>query len=123
MYPIHICVAYSSDKDKRLEYFRKILKEPEFYFTESHESSASIAVFKKYLLFEFEPDPERSAEQLAGLVAHEACHATYFIQEKIGNIFNNDIQEPQCYFIQYLTQLILERIWEHLHGSRKKEKR
>lgn len=122
VYPIEVHVSFCSDEEKTKKFFRKMTKEPNLEITNSTDfANARFSMYDKYCLFEFYPDLERSPSQLAGLVSHEAVHATWYIERWLGDIFDNNIQEPQCYLVQYLTQNILFEIWNYLKKRRKKK--
>ena len=40
--------------------------------------------------------------ECANTLVHECVHASWYLQEQIGNIFNTDAQETQCYIVQRL---------------------
>jgi hypothetical protein len=91
----------------------------EYHFRDT--AHASFSIVDNHCLFEFIPDLERSPSQFAGLVAHEAVHATWYIERYLGDMFNTDIQEPQAYLVQYLTQNITFNIWGYLRKRKKKK--
>jgi hypothetical protein len=111
IYPIDCHVAFTDDNQKALKYFQKATKTPALEVIPRINSAARVSVFKSHILFEFQHAKGHSKESWAALVAHEACHATWFAEQIIGDLFDCNITEPQCYLIQFITQEILERLW------------
>lgn len=114
VYPVSIHVAYSAYEEKVKAFFRKATGEKDLDRESPFIGDASCARFNKHILIQIKPDPKRPPEDLAGLVSHEAVHATWQTEQAIGDCFNMDIQEPQAYFVQYLVVNIFGRIWDYL---------
>lgn len=128
VYPIDIHVCYSEDKNKTEKYFQKKTGEPKLERYGNLESSARTSAYKYHILIEIKPEAARSPNQLASIVAHEAVHTSWMIEKQIGDLFDSNIQEPQCYLVQYITQEITRRIWtfirkKNLFMEKKRKKR
>lgn len=57
---------------------------------------------------------------LMNYIAHESCHASWKTEQLVGDIFDSDIQEPQCYLIGWLTEEIYKFITKKTPDSPKK---
>lgn len=114
IYPIDIHVCYSDNHDRTEEYFRKKTGEPKLERLGSLESSARTSRYKYDILIEIESDAARHPHHFAAIVAHEAVHATWLIEKALGNLFDSDIQEPQAYLVQFITQYITNKVWNHI---------
>ena len=119
IYPIDIHVCYSNDQEKIEKYFQKKTNEPKLERLGNLESTARTSRYKDHILIEIKPEAGRSPHQLAALVAHEAVHATWMIEKSLGDMFNQDIQEPQCYLVQFITQKITRVIWAYIRKNKK----
>lgn len=122
-YPVSIHVVYSNDAERVAKFFRKQTKEPNLeLICERKEdlSNARVSRWKEHLLFEFDPASGRGGHEFAGLVAHEATHAVYKMEDYLGNIMHQGAQEPHAYLVQYLVQNICNKIWGFIHKSKRK---
>ena len=116
--PITVFVSYGEDTEEALKYFHK---QTDLRFDVNGSHSGCVWVDTKadnrkgYKTFLFiRGDKKRPGAGLAGLVAHEAVHISYILSECAGSFFDPRIQEPQCYFVQFLVECICDRIWAHI---------
>ena len=42
------------------------------------------------------------------VIAHEAVHIAFFVNEKLGGIFNPESQESCCYLVEHIVREIME---------------
>ncbi len=111
VYPVFIDVIFTNDYEERDEFFKKVTGQKDLQTRPP--SNGSLHVYENHFLLHFEIK-DYSLSQYAGLIAHEATHTSWYIERELGDMFDNNIQEPQCYLIQYLTQNILFKWMEHL---------
>jgi len=45
----------------------------------------------------------------AGIIAHEACHAVYYMFKRLNIHHNADYSENYCYMVQYLVNFITQK--------------
>ena len=119
VYPIDVHVCYSNNQEKIEKYFRKQTGEPKLERYGNLESSARTSRYGYHILIEIKPETAKEPHQLAAMVAHEAVHATWMIEKALGDLFDSDIQEPQCYLVQYITQRITRKIWHFIRSKKK----
>lgn len=105
IYPINYHVIINGGQKETQSFFRKVTNDKTLEW-EPLKTDARFTLINGHCLFEFR-FKGHSQSQIAGLVAHEAVHASWYIEQEIGDLFNSDIQEPQCYLVQYLVQNIL----------------
>ena len=72
-----------------------------------YKEDLKLANGNQLVMLWFKGKGKLSSSQVAGIVAHEAVHASHAISDLIGTIFNSAIQEPQAYLVQRITQDIL----------------
>jgi|DEB0MinimDraft_3_1074331.scaffolds.fasta_scaffold00025_31 hypothetical protein len=126
IYPVSIHVVYSDDEERIGKFFSKAVGEDELVRQPCDitvRPDALVSSYGEHILMEFRPDEKRGGAALAALVAHEAVHASWRLERIVGDCFDMNIQEPQCYFVQYLVGEITNRIWEHLEKRKKNGKR
>jgi hypothetical protein len=119
VYPVDIHVCYSNNQDKIEKYFKYKTTEPKLERYGNMEVSARTSRYKNHILIEIKPEAARHANQFAGLIAHEAVHATWMIEKELGDLFDANIQEPQCYLVQYITQYITRKVWTFINKNNK----
>ena len=123
IYPISIHVVYSDDESRIDKFFKKATgcKDLERLACDVVvKSDALVSLHKSHILMEFRPDKNRNGSVFAGLVAHEAVHASWRLERIVGDCFDMNIQEPQCYFVQYLVGEITDRVWEYLSKRKRR---
>ena len=120
--PIYIHVIFSDSFEEKIKFFREKTGEPKLEKEDRHSGNASFSIYQNHCLFEFDLK-DRSISQWVGLIAHEAVHASWFIEKELGDMFDYNIQEPQCYLVQYLTQRITCEWLEHLKLTWAKDKK
>jgi hypothetical protein len=112
-FPGRVHIAMNEDQAERLKFFKKASGIDDLILPEINEwSHATFTPYKGQYFFQFPqlPRGELSLSQWAGLIAHEATHYTWYLEQDIGDLFDFNIQEPQCYLIQVITQDILDLI-------------
>ena len=123
IYPISIHVVYSDDEGRIEKFFRKVTGEKDLVRQPCDVTvrpDALVSSYQDHILMEFRPDKNRSGSVFAGLVAHEAVHASWRLERIVGDCFDMNIQEPQCYFVQYLVGEITDRVWEYLSKRKRR---
>lgn len=120
LFPIEVHVCYSADDTRCFDYFKKMAKESKLQI-DAKKGDASTWRYRKHIFIEIHSDMGREPSLLAAMVAHEAVHASWFAEQIVGNMFNEDAQETQCYFVQYLTEQITRNIWNHIRKKSKKK--
>lgn len=107
--PIYVHVAYS-DWDTAIKYYRRKTGCKDLT-VDDLESDASCSAWDNHILLWFRPNHGRAANQFAALVSHECIHAAFKMANRLGTMFDPGVQEPMCYFVQYLVQNITGKIW------------
>lgn len=123
LYPIDIHVCYSNNQDKIEKYFKKKTNESKLERYGNMEVSARTSRYKDHILIEIKPEAARHANQFAALIAHESVHASWMIEKQLGDLFDSNIQEPQCYIVQFITQYITRKVWTFIRKDKQVHRR